>query len=107
MGVMKNKTQKTVSRKIGLNRGKSRLWLEGVALAEKWKRGDRFDIEFDTANKQIVIRRSLEGKRGISGKNDRPIIDTNSDKITETLCAQVGDRTEIIISNDVILIKKK
>ena len=104
---MQNNTKTTVARKIGSNRGKARLWLEGVSLSSQlWKRGDRFDIEFDTAKKQIVITRNPEGKRKIAGTDTRPIIDTNSDKITETLRANVGDHTSISITGASIIITK-
>ena len=36
---------KTAQRKLGANRGKTRLWLEGNILSDSnWKRGDAFDV---------------------------------------------------------------
>ena len=103
----KAKTVTTVCRKIGSNRGKARLWLEGVSLSsQKWKCGDRFDIEFDESNNQIIINRNVDGARKIAGTDSRPIIDTNSDKITNTLDANVGDVTQLEIVADKIVIKK-
>lgn len=104
---MQNETKTTVTRKIGSNRGKARLWLEGVALSSQlWKRGDRFDINFDEDAKRIVITRNADGKRKIAGTDSRPIIDTNSDQITDTLRANVGDVTDIEITRDQITIRK-
>jgi len=95
----------TVNRKIGSNRGKARLWIEGVALSSQdWKAGDRFDIKW--LNESIVITKNPEGSRKISGTPHRPIIDTNTDKITETLKASVNDYVEFDIQKDKIVMTK-
>ena len=95
----------TISRKIGSNRGKARLWLEGVSLSsQSWLNGDRFDIAFNEG--EIVITRNEYGSRKIAGTSERPIIDTNTDKIIEALYANVGDYTDFCITKDSIVITK-
>jgi hypothetical protein len=70
--------------KIGSNRGTPRIWIEGQALlAMGWGRGDRFDCEFHDG--RITYTRSAAGGRAVAGDAKRPIIDTNSAKITEAL----------------------
>ena len=60
-----------IIRKIGKNRGVSRLWIEGKSLASSgWSRGQRFDVVANT-----------DGKRKVAGTADRPIIDANTDKL--------------------------
>jgi DNA (cytosine-5)-methyltransferase 1 len=75
-----------IERRIGENRGKPRLWIEGAALAsEGWKRGDRFALVFTIDG--IDIERRADGKRKIAGTDARPIIDINTPKIRESVGA--------------------
>ena len=70
----------TIERNIGQNRGKSRLWIEGKALAsEQWSKGKRFDIEWNGDVLRYVA--NVDGKRKVAGTSERPIIDTNTDKL--------------------------
>lgn len=65
---------KTQQRKIGQNRGRPRLWLEGQILTDAgFNHGDRWD--FVNEPDKLIIRNNPEGKRKIAGKKDRPIID--------------------------------
>ena len=71
----------TLTRKIGLNKGKRRIWLEGAVLtAAGFKHGMRFNV----VNKKNVlsIYADLHGTRKIAGKPDRPIIDMSAGTIT-------------------------
>jgi len=73
--------------KIGSNRGKARLWLEGQWLAEAgFTVGTRFTAEIKSA--QITLRTSEDGERKVSGKGSKPIIDINTDKLTVVAPAQ-------------------
>ena len=91
------------SRKIGRNRGKSRLWLEGACLADAgWKRGDRFAISFGAG--RITITRETDGPRKVAGTDARPIIDTNTDKLTDALGVAIGDRVRVVVTPDVITV---
>ncbi|WP_425044143.1 hypothetical protein [Primorskyibacter sp. S87] len=67
----------TVQRKIGQNRGKPRLWLEGKHLvAAGLDHGTRWTlIPTDTG---FTIQRDADGARRVAGKPGRPIIDINS-----------------------------
>jgi len=65
----------TYTRKIGTNRGRPRLWLEGAILSENgFKHGDRWDISIDV-KAAMIITLSEKGKRKIAGTESRPIID--------------------------------
>ena len=69
-----------ISRKIGKNRGVSRLWIEGKSLASSgWSRGRRFDVVWSAG--ELVYVAKADGKRKVAGTADRPIIDTNTDKL--------------------------
>jgi hypothetical protein len=70
--------------KIGSNRGQPRIWIEGTCLATMgWTHGTRFECEFGQG--RITYTRSHEGGRAVAGDAKRPIIDTNSARITESL----------------------
>lgn len=91
------------SRKLGANRGKCRLWLEGALLADAgYKRGDRFDIEFGLG--RVVITRYADGKRKVAGTDSRPIIDTNTNKLADALGITTGARVRVIVSRHAITI---
>lgn len=67
----------TITRKIGQNRGKPRLWIEGAHLtAAGFKPGDLFALDING----LTISIALDGNRNlptrkVSGKGDKPIID--------------------------------
>ena len=67
-------TFKTITRNIGQNRGKPRLWIEGKALVESGlDHGNRWDLIPNSNG--FVIKRNPNGTRKIAGKVGRPIID--------------------------------
>jgi hypothetical protein len=67
-------TTKTATRKIGQNRGKPRLWIEGKLLVEAGlDHGNHWDLV--PINGGFLIQRSDDGKRKIAGKPGRPIVD--------------------------------
>jgi DNA (cytosine-5)-methyltransferase 1 len=64
----------TYNRKIGQNKGKPRLWLEGDILATNgfaW--GTRYNVT--PSDGVITITRIDDGKRKVAGKAVRPVID--------------------------------
>tara|TARA_R110002167_G_scaffold294935_3_gene499537 strand:+ start:3384 stop:4475 length:1092 start_codon:yes stop_codon:yes gene_type:complete len=79
--------------KIGRNRDKARIWIEGQALAaEGWKKGDEFVALFYFGKILYEKRRTrlnFGTYRKVAGGENRPIIDTNTDKIRDSL----GDAT--------------
>ena len=70
----------TTSRKLGMNKGKLRLWIEGSdLLINSWFHGDKFNIEYH--QNKVTYTKDVNGKRKVAGKIGRPIIDTNTDKL--------------------------
>ncbi|MGI9570290.1 MAG: hypothetical protein ACR2PH_11260 [Desulfobulbia bacterium] len=68
-------------RKIGINRGKRRIWLEGAELTDRSIRhGMRFNVHPGNNGMQIVI--NPDGKRKIAGTPARPIIDMSGGTVT-------------------------
>lgn len=64
----------TITRKIGRNRGKPRLWIEGRALVEAGlDHGALWTLEVKPYG--LSIRGNPEGTRKVAGKPGRPIID--------------------------------
>lgn len=63
-----------LTRKIGQNRGRPRLWLEGRILSDAgFVKGDRWNLVPTEAG--IDILKDAEGARKIAGTDTRPIID--------------------------------
>jgi len=92
-------------RKLGSNRGKTRLWLEGNILeSQGWHTGDKFDVILIDGVLKYV--KNPNGKRKVAGKPGRPIIDTNTDKISQTLNASPGEVVNVIATSESITIQK-
>lgn len=95
----------TATRKIGKNKGKARLWIEGAYLIESgFNHGARFDIE--TVPGEITYTLHAEGKRKVAGNPARPIIDTLG-KALETAGFETGDVVTLEKSGNVITITKE
>jgi len=97
-----------ITRKIGLNRGIPRLWLEGSILSTNgFQNGDHFSI---TNKKDSIVGYALtivwhsDGDRKIAGKPDRPIIDINGSSILWGF--QHGDIVNVSASKGLIVITK-
>jgi len=83
-------TTVTATRKVCLNRGNLRLWIEGKFLLDAgFAHGDRYDL-IDMQSGRYVISKTEGGARRIAGKPERPIVDINSTKLLERLGA-AGD----------------
>lgn len=94
-----------VTRKLGSNRGKTRLWLEGNILSSHgWTTGDKFDVILIDGVLKYV--KNPNGKRKVAGKIGRPIIDTNTDKISDTLNAKAGEVVNVIATREAITVQK-
>ena len=92
-------------RKLAANRGKTLLWLEGNILENHgWTTGDRFDVIM--IDGVLKYAKHSNGKRKVAGKPGRPIIDTNTDKISHTLNASPGDVVNVIATAQSITIQK-
>ena len=69
------------TRKIGMNRGKRRIWLEGKELTDNGIRhGMRYNVMIGDCALRIVI--DPDGKRKIAGTPARPIIDMSGGTVT-------------------------
>ena len=93
------------TRKLGSNRGKTRLWLEGNILANQgWRTGDKFNVVMIDGVLKYV--KNTNGKRKVAGKVGRPIIDTNTNAISDTLNASPGDVVNVIATAQSITVQK-
>lgn len=93
------------TRKLGANRGKTRLWLEGAILSTQgWTTGDKFNVVMIDGVLKYV--KNTTGKRKVAGKPGRPIIDTNTNAISDTLNASPGDVVNVIATREAITIQK-
>lgn len=96
---------KTALRKLGLNKGKVRLWIEGKLLSDSnWQRGDAFDVIWLDGVLRYV--KNPNGSRKVAGTEARPIIDTNTDKLASTLHASTGEKVNITVTSNSITIQK-
>ena len=83
-----------MSRKVGTNRGKARIWLEGNELTSNGiKHGMRFDV--NPIGNGLAIMISPNGKRKIAGTAARPIIDMSGRTVDAGDFAP-GDHFEIV-----------
>jgi hypothetical protein len=90
-------------RTIGLNRGISRLWLEGSVLSSNgFNNGDRYSVK--NVDGFITIVWHSDGDRKIAGTPQRPIIDINGAKILEGFVK--GDVVKLTVSKGLIVITK-
>jgi len=85
-------TPSIITRNVGQNRGKARIWIEGpVLLNHNWNKGDKFYPRFGKGVIVFVKAPASNGAaekekiRAVAGKEDRPILDTNTDRIKEAL----------------------
>ena len=90
------------TRKIGQNKGKPRIWLEGKELtAFGIKHGQRWNVT--VAPNTIVIEVAADGKRKIAGTAARPIIDmtggtvSGAEFISDTISVTAGKKPGVII----------
>ena len=97
---------------IRANRGRPRIWLEGKRLAAAgFERGVRFDLTLGTkryGGLLLELNEDGSGKRKVSGKGDRPIVDIVGAEI-QRCGLQSGD--DVVVTYDCeaseILIRRK
>lgn len=81
-------------RKVGLNRGKPRIWLEGKVLADNgFGQGSLWSAE--KVGECLKLEASWEGNRKVAGTIDRPIIDINSKVLLEGFTP--GKQIEVVV----------
>ena len=92
-----------VTRKVGRNRGRARLWLERDCLSGAgWKRGDRFTAQFLPGT--LIYERDSDGDRAVAGTAERPIIDTNTAKLTTFVGLEPGMTVAVEVTHQRIII---
>ena len=96
-----------VYRKIGINKGKKRIWLEGQKLASQdIKPGMRFSLIKDSRKKALVIVFVDDGERMVSRRKQKdaylPVMDVRTDDI-EAVFGQ-AERIRAVIRPDEIVI---
>lgn len=95
---------KTYTRKIGQNRGKPRLWLEGAILMETgFTTGLTWDV-YPIDDGSLRLLASNEGGRKIAGHVGRPIIDINSAAVLAGF--NPGDVVQITAQRHLLTITK-
>ena len=71
MKVYKNKQ---ITRKIGVNRGKNRIWIEGNSLTDfDWLKGVTYKKEVSTG--LMVLEKTPKGQLKVAGGEGRPVLD--------------------------------
>lgn len=103
-------TPTIITRKIGSNRGKTRLWIEGPSLAgQDWKLGKPFVAVWQegtlTYDATLPAGAGLP-QRKVAGTGQRPIIDTNTGKLATHLGVVTGDTVTITLTPDRITVTK-
>ena len=97
---------------IRANRGRPRIWLEGKRLASAgFERGVRFDLiqlPLRDGGLLLALNEDGGGKRKVSGKGDRPIVDIVGAEI-QRCGLQSGDDVVVTYDCEVseILIRRK
>ncbi len=83
------------------NRGRPRIWLEGNRLVEAgFNRGVRFDlVPLPLRDGGMVLAQNEDGtgKRKVSGKGDRPIVDIVGSEIGKSKL-RIGD--DVVVTYD-------
>lgn len=100
-----------ITRRIGSNRGKARLWIEGPCISSHfWDQGQTFVTLWGEGTVTYCTRTHPDfdkPQRKVSGTGSRPIIDTNTDKLLTSLGVIVGDSVSITITGEKITIRKQ
>jgi DNA (cytosine-5)-methyltransferase 1 len=107
-----NKT-KTVTRKIGLNKGKRRIWLENKVLTDN---GINVGMRFNAINgdNRLLIEITPNGDRKIASRKTSktdstllPIIDMSAATITNSFADDVTSVTVIKVDCGLVLVGNK
>jgi len=104
---LERENMQIIERKIGQNRGRARVWLEGKFLtAAGWTRGTRYDV--CTTAGQIVLSRSPNGARKVCGKTGKhPIIDVCNQQLAEILAPSGRVIVDVLYDHIVITLKQE
>ena len=80
-----------------------------MLLSNGWNNGDRFNVEFVpqdlyTGYGVLVYTKHPEGKRKVAGTIDRPILDTNTAKLSKVCGFSTGDRLPVVVSPERVVV---
>ena len=82
-------THMKATRKLGMNRGKRRLWIEGAILnTNGFEHGTRYNVI--NGDNKLTITIDPQGKRKVAGKPDRPITDMSGSTITNSFADDIA-----------------
>lgn len=93
-------------KKIGMNRGTKRIWIEGrLPASAGFEAGTRYGIATDRDRRRLTLRLSQDGQRVVSQKTSKsgvttPIIDLNSHEILAMFAGL--EQVRVIASKNVI-----
>ena len=75
-----------INTRVGQNRGKARIWLEGKKITPSFEPGNFFNLEKDEVNKNLILKPDANGTHKVSvrNKNNRkyPIIELRGDDVS-------------------------
>ena len=92
-------------RKIGVNRGKRRLWIEGLLLVTAgFKPQDHYNIIY--SRNLVKLVKDSAGNRKVSGKGAKPIIDIIGSEITKMFFGSVPDSCVVETGNNTLIIRR-
>ena len=93
--------------KVGENRGKKRIWIEGKFLLDaKLNRGWRFDKQSYSNDENGIEKRYMmltpnkNGQHMIAGSDTRPIIDLNGKYLNDLFDGFSHYKVEIFLTSD-------
>ena len=90
-----------LNRKVGSNKGRARVWLEGAYLTSAgWHRGVRFDLTM-SPGLIVITRNEVDGARKVCGKK-HPIIDVCNADVARYLPG--ATRARIVVTGPFITI---
>jgi len=69
-----------------------------MLLANGWHNGQRFNVTFTKG--ALVYEKHPAGKRKVAGTIDRPILDTNTAKLSKVCGFSTGDRLPVTVTPD-------
>ena len=85
-----------VARKIGRNKERPRIWLEGKVLAAAgFKPKDHYDIEVKEDVLKMTLKKAADGKRKVSGKGSVAIVDILGKAIEEAFGVPVPEKVVV------------
>ena len=106
--LLQDTEQAVYSRKIGANKGKRRVWLEGKCLQDNgWFKGDAYTVMKKgtvAGFSGLLLVKAEHGEKRVSGRQDKPIIDLLGGIISNNINSD-SVKVSVIINQFVIRIE--